>query len=479
MSGPWEDYASDGPWNDYAAPIDLKAQNPAEYDASSPEYQRRYGMTQSEVNKGSLAAGFLAIPRGLIKGALSIPTLAADTGVAIRNKIGGTSFSNASDMLNEWLEKSGYGRANSIPETVTEFAAGAIGGLATPTPSVKNPAPPGFTGPVNPRLQVLQEAQAEGYRVPPATTNPTAANKIREGIAGKLTTAQAASAKNQGVTNRLAARALGLPEDQPITTEAINQVRQQAGQAYEAVKAAGRLTADKQYADDLAQIGAKYRGAAKDFPEIAKSEVTDAVEFMSKSEFDADSAIDVVKILRDKSDAAYGSGNKSVGKAYRELAKAAEDVIERNLASRGKDASGILKAYRAARQLIAKTYTVERALNVSTGNVAAPKIAARLAKGEPLSEELRQVGQFAQAFPKAAREFNESLPGISPLDFYGAGGVAAASGNPAPLLYPFTRQGMRSYLLSASGNKLAVPATQQPRNMLLARGLIGGIQSVR
>jgi hypothetical protein len=310
----------------------------------------------------------------------------------------------------------------------------------------------------------LQRAQQEGYKVPPSTANPSFKNRAIEGLAGKISTAQLASSKNQETTNRLAARSIGLAEDAPISREAIANARSAAGGAYEAIRGTGRVSADQQYMDDLAAIADKYRGPAKDFPEAAKSEVVDAVESIKKDSFDSSSAVDMVSILRDKADTAYASGNKALGKAYKAMTKALEDALDRHLGKLGDDGAGMLKAYREARTTIAKTYDVESALNPATGNINAAKIASKVSRGKPITGDLRTIGDFGLAFPKAAREFNESLPGIDPLDFYGSAIAAGASGNAAPLAMPFTRMGARNYLMSQAGQAGALPQATQARN---------------
>ena len=51
-------------------------------------------------------------------------------------------------------------------------------------------------------MAAIQAARSQGYVIPPTQANPTLGNRLLEGMAGKLTTAQNASAANQGVTNR-------------------------------------------------------------------------------------------------------------------------------------------------------------------------------------------------------------------------------------------------------------------------------------
>lgn len=291
------------------------------------------------------------------------------------------------------------------------------------------------------------EAKASGYVIPPVQTNPTFKNRMLEGLAGKLSTAQSASVKNQPIHNQLAAKSLGLDPAEPITKELLVGVRSTAGQAYEKIKAVGTLSADAQYARSLGGITQKYKGASKDFPELAKNEIDDIVSSINKPEFGADSAIDAISILRERATAAYSKNDKTVGRAYKEAAEAMEDLIERNL--KATQNHGLLKSFRDARQLIAKSYSVEGALNESTGNIIAGKLANQLKRGKPLSAELKQIAKFSQAFPTAAKEVTSSMPGVSPLDFAAGGMMSASHGNIMPLIASLgTRPLARAGLLS-------------------------------
>jgi hypothetical protein len=408
--------------------------------------------------------------RAVVEGAAAIPLAAADFGVGARNLITGSNYESPSSMFSGLLDRT-YGKRETGLETAAGIAGSALVGSRVPVPGVKAPAPQGFVKPPTPSQVVLQRGQDAGYVVPPSTTNPTALNKVLEGIAGKLTTAQAASAKNMGVTNKLAARALGLAEDQPISTEAIRQVRQNAAKGYDAIRSAGQISKDAEFSADLGKITAKFKGAAKDYPGLGNSEVDDIVKAIDQDSVGSDSAVDAIAILRERADDAFSSGKGSLGKAYKDASRALENLIERNLAGQGQAGAETLKKFRDARQLLAKTYTVEKALNSATGNVSATKLGQQLGRGKPLTGDLRTAGQFSQAFPKAAREFNESLPGISPLDFYATGGAAAVTNQPWYLLYPFARQATRNALLSPLGQKLAVPSAGGPVKPEIAAAL--------
>lgn len=448
-----------------------KERNPAEYDPSSPAYQEKYGLTSIERN-------MLGIPRALgltarmpIDAASAIPLAAADFGIGVRNIAtgGGKNLiyaqpgdtQSASSLYGDAMTNLGFPSPNTPLEKVGQFVGTAIAGSKLPAPEISNPAPIGFVRPQTPRNTVLAAAQNEGYAVPPATANPNALTKTLEGAAGKLSTAQQASANNAEVTNALARQATGLAEDAPITPEALQLIRSQAAQSgYEPIRGIGTIRGDSQYSKDLADIAKQYAGPSKSFPGLDNAQVQDIVGKMNQKSFDAGDAIDATKFLRDSASDAFAKGDSQVGRAYRSISKALEDAIERALSRRGQNGADMLSNFRDARQAIAKTHSVEDALNSATGDVSAVKLGQQLAKGVPLSSELKTIGQFAQAFPKAARSMNESLPGISPLDFYGAGGVAGMTKQPWYLLYPFARQAIRAGLLSPTGQRLlASPPT--------------------
>lgn len=303
------------------------------------------------------------------------------------------------------------------------------------------------------RRDTLEKSQEEGYVVPPSTTNPTVTNKLLESIGGKVATQQDAAIKNASITDALARRALGLPEEAPITRQGLASIRDDLAPAYEAVKKVGTITADKQYKDALGALASKYDKAASAFPGLANEDIGNLVKSMDQPAFDADAAIDATKILRDKSNELYAKGDKTLGKAYRQVSNELEAVIERNLPPK----STILQDFREARKTIAKTYSVEKALNDSTGHVSAIELAKQLKKGTPLSAELETAARFGQAFPKAAQSVNDS-GAVRNTDVMMGAGTSAISREPSWLLYPFARMGMRSALLSDTGQKLALPS---------------------
>jgi hypothetical protein len=312
------------------------------------------------------------------------------------------------------------------------------------------------------RDSLLKEAQQVGYRVPPATTNPTAKNRLLESVSGKAATQQTAAVKNQTVTNRLVRKELGMSPDAPITKDALNAIRSREGFVYKAIKSSGRITADDQYIDDLAKLTQSVDEVSKDFPDAnigAHDDINKLVDSLLKDSFDSSSAVEYVKKLRQQASANLSFAasadptKKALGLAQREAAASLEDMVIRHLQSTGKGA--LADRFDKARTLIAKTYSVEGALNEGSGNVVASQLAGQLRKGKPLSGGLDLAARFAQAFPKAAAEVKDS-PGVSAVDAL-VGGIGGVAVNPALAALPIARVGTREALLTKLGQRAANP----------------------
>lgn len=333
----------------------------------------------------------------------------------------------------------------------------------------------------------IKTARDMGYVIPPTQANAAGGtgfvNKTLEGLAGKLSTAQKASVKNQPITNQAIAKDLGLPLDEPISIEALKKVRAIAGQAYDEVKQLGTIIPDQKYFTELDNIIASTRSAANSFPGLKNSKLEDIVTALKQPKFDAGDAVEAIRGLRDEVGGFFARGEKTVGRAYSGAVDALENMIERAAAASGKPE--LLKNYIAARTTIAKTYTVEKALNETTGNVSAVKLAARLASGKPMSGEIEKVAQFAQAHPEAAKTLTSSIPGSSPLDWvaglgsnalWGPAGTAVTLGaRPLArniiLSRPYQRLMTQPSYQSSLGNLLARPGLQQSARIGLMTGL--------
>jgi hypothetical protein len=310
------------------------------------------------------------------------------------------------------------------------------------------------------RDSTLRASQDAGYAIPPSQADGGLLARIAEGVSGKFKTNQAAAIKNQNVTDRLARQALGLAEDQPITREALQEVRNRAfQQGYEPIMGAGAIKPDRAYEAALNRITADFQGAAKSFPNAVKNEVASFVDNLRVPEFDAGDAVKMVRILREEAGSAYAKGDKALGKANRAAADAIEDQIERALQGAGKEGADMLKSFRDARTLMAKSHNVEKAIVEAGGHVNAKVLGAALQRGKPLSGELKTIGAFANNFKDVARvpESGWANP-ITALDAFGAAGMAGMGAGPLSVALPAARMASRSAILSGPVQRAMGPS---------------------
>lgn len=406
------------------------------------------------------------LAQAIASGGMKAGSMSGAAGLAARATGGAISGGAMAGLVDP--ESAGTGALIGAAMPVAIKGASHVMGAAAK--SLRGPAVPEAT------RQVAQMAQQAGYVIPPTQVRPSLANRIMEGTAGKISTAQNASARNQEVTNRLARKALGLADDAQLSPEALGGLRKDAGRAYQALRSLGDVVPDASYQKELGNIASTYKGAAQAFPGLADDAVGDLVQTLNVPKFNADGAVDALTLLRDRADAAFAKGDKGVAKATKQAAGVLEDLLERHAQSTG--SPDALKALREARQLIAKTYSVEKALNPATGTVSAQKLAAQLQRGKPLSGELRKVAEFGASFPKAAQAVEQmgSLPQISPLDWALGGGASVATASPLPALMMGVRPAARAAALSGPVQRglLAAPA---PAGSGISTGLLSGPSS--
>lgn len=414
--------------------------------------------------------------RNVVTGLTAIPGMAADATMAGYNLLTGGNQQMPTQALQEAMTRAGVPEPQTGLERNLGMVQSAMAGSRVPLPQFGTQAPANFQrAPTNVEREFAATRDA-GYVVPPSTIKPTMGNVAVESLGGKIATAQTASLRNQEVTNRLASQSVGLSPNQPLTKNALKQIREQAGQAYKNLGKSGQIQPDLDFYSDLARIRSNITQIQRDFPKAniaAGDEIADLVKSLQEPKFNARSGLAYIKELRKSATSNLlktdDPAKRSLGTAQQQAADALEDMIERQLAQTGNQS--LVDEFRAARQLIAKTYTVQNALE-TTGNVNASKLAALLRKDRPLSPELTIAARFAGAFPKAAAMPERVAgPGVSALDagVAGAGGaLGLALQSPqtaaAALAFPFARYGARRLALSKALQKgLLKPSRTLPR----------------
>lgn len=284
-----------------------------------------------------------------------------------------------------------------------------------------------------PRDAAIAKAQDSGISISPAEANPSILNRVFEGFAGQSKTQLLTSTKNVPVFNAIVRKAFGIDSTTPLSVDAMESVRKVAGAEYEKVRGAGRVATDEPYSKRLDAIESKYVGAEADFPAMAKSDVRDAVKAARVDSFDANSGVDAIKIQRSQADKAFRQGDTELGKAHKAIADAIEQQIDTHLQQFGPTRQ--LADFRNARETIAKSYDVQKALKGNDVDVRV--LAQQMKKGRPLSGDIKDLADFGNRFPASAQAGGKNAYVPSAFDFGlgGAGGLAShmALGAASPL----------------------------------------------
>lgn len=389
-------------------------------------------------------AGVVGLGQALAKGAAAPVTRAVGETLAKGPGVQLTSGATSAGAAGATREAGGSEAA--------QLAAGVAGAIA---PSVMMPRRV-VTDTGRQTRAAAQKAAEQGYVLPPADLSPGLVSEALSGFSGKIKTAQVASARNQNVSNSLARKALGVADDVDLNVDTLENIRRTAAGAYAPVASSGVVSPGKAYASALDNALSPFTSQGKSFPGARVPKVVDDINALKSGQFDAGDGLNMIRTMRENADIAYRAGEAMSGKAYKQAASALEDAIEDHLKSLGQPGGDLLKNFRNARQTIAKTYTVQNALNPQTGNVNAVKLAADLAKGKPLTDELRTVAEVGQAFPKATQALKEAPKATSPLDWFGGTAAAAGTGNILPLAAVAARPAVRAGLLSAPMQRLAI-----------------------
>ena len=325
-------------------------------------------------------------------------------------------------------------------------------------------------------------AQREGFVVTPGSLTPTGANVVKERIAGKTHLEQLASIKNQQMADKVARRAVGLPENSPLTPESMKDIRAvEYAKGYEPVKNLGNIVADTVYLDDLANIQSKYTGPSKSFPEAVPDEVGNLIKKYTVDRFDAADAVDVIKNLREQASGNFRKGENALAKSQLDISTALEGQIARTLEASGDPKlANLLEQFKASRQRMAISHTIEDAIRVGSGSVDAKKLGRDIQNDKFMTGDLKTIAEFANTFPRvnvppstigtpgAATVVGRSLSG-------GAGAVAGAlaGGGPGAFIGAVAPElvsaGMRQYMLSKMGQQNILPKYDKYKN--LSKGL--------
>jgi hypothetical protein len=408
-----------------------------------------------------------ALQKSIVAGTPTALTQMAPRTVALAQNVltGGTT----AGITSAAQQAADTGTINPL-QLANEVTAGAL--MTLPTATVSGLTAPRRPANLTQAQLVAERAIAEGATLPPTQVNPSFINKLIEGISGKQQTSQIASVKNQQLVNEQARKALNLAPDVEITPQVLQQFRAEKGLAYDALRANPAYYADKQFFADLN----KETSRLQNMKAIDVSAELKLLNNLKQMNFNGDELVESIKRLRDSaqtnSSPLANARDKDLGRAQKFAARQLEALAERNLTNFNQP--DVMKNFKQAREDIAKSYTIEKALNATTGNVSGADLGNLAKKGKIVPAELQTLANAAGAYPTAFQNVARigSVPGFSPLDIGTAGIASAASGNPAVLLSAATRPTLRSVAVSPMFQRNMLPSSQPQ-----APGLLNQITS--
>jgi hypothetical protein len=319
------------------------------------------------------------------------------------------------------------------------------------------------------RDATLREGQAQGFVVTPGSVTPTIGNMLLERIGGKTRVEQLAGVRNQQVTDSLARRAIGLPDDAPLTRDAMRDIRaQEYAAGYAPLANIGRVVADADFKQALQDVTDAFTGASKSFKGAAPQDVQKLVKPYNVADFDAADAIAATRTLRENARNNFQKGEGALGRAQIAVSNALEAQLERSLqVSNNPQAAALLDEFRNSRRRMAVSHAVEDAIVEGTGSVDARKLASDLQKGKLLTGELETAAKFANTFKRvvmtpgavgtpATQTFGGV--GMSTRGIIGGATAGLPGGIAAAFLPELAAAGAQRYMLSGPAQRGALPA---------------------
>lgn len=320
---------------------------------------------------------------------------------------------------------------------------------------------------------------------------PSMITEHLESLAGKTRTEQSASLHNEGVNTRIIRKGLGLDEGNEITPKEVQEVRKEAGEAYEAVKKVpGDFAPQPKDVKALENISGVASRVAKKFPGVFKNDkIDELVNGLKSGTMSSEEAVEITKKLRldaNSNRASQDAQVKALGAAQKRAADVVEDMLSRHL--KASNQPQLYAAFTKARQVIAKSYDVEKSIT-DKNKIDAVKL-AKLGKKRPLSDELKDVAEFGAKFKGAARDTSKAGsrlgPEVSKTEL-GAAALGFAAGHPGMSIKAATAAVTamapaiaRKYILSDLAQRAMVQGPATLEQLVLPRaGAIAGAEATQ
>jgi hypothetical protein len=250
----------------------------------------------------------------------------------------------------------------------------------------------------------VAQAEAEGFVLQPSQVVGgkkvgSLTKRIAERGGGKADLPAEASIRNQKRVVEMTAEDIGLKKGEDITPAAIEDLRTKANAKYDALqKVKAELDPDVDYFHALHEVREGSRSAVKGGgPDPRINKLINQYQ-VTRGKFSVANVMEEVRRLRfdsKKNMAADAPETARLGEAQRQISTIMEDLIERQL---GPTHGKAVQEWRGARQQLAKIHLVEDALKGT--EIDATVFAKALNRGDPLTGNLKKLGEIASNFPQ-------------------------------------------------------------------------------
>jgi len=252
-------------------------------------------------------------------------------------------------------------------------------------------------------IDAAKKAEKHGILIDASVSNPTLSNRLTGTVAGGSTKVGEGMAKaNANRWGNAYKRSVGLDIEQPLNLATYEALRTKMAAPYREVAKMGDMVADEGIVKSLNSISVP-DVIAKEAAAPKMAHIVDAAVAKAERGMNGAQILEEIKTLRKTGNSLKSKSADPIslaeGKAYLEVAKVFEDMLDKNLVSNPK----LLDQVRKARTDIAQSYVAQNATNLATHRLDPTVLAKQIADGEKLTGTLADLGDIAGNYPHIAK----------------------------------------------------------------------------
>lgn len=252
-------------------------------------------------------------------------------------------------------------------------------------------------------IDAAKKAKEHGILLDTSVSNPTLANRTTGTIAGgSIKVGESMAKANANRWGDAYKKSVGLDTKQPLNLATYEALRTKMAAPYREVAKMGDMVADEGIVKSLNSISVP-DVIAKEAAAPKMAHIVDAAVAKAERGMNGAQILEEIKTLRKTGNSLKSKSADPIslaeGKAYLEVAKVFEDMLDKNLVNNPK----LLDQVRKARTDIAQSYVAQNATNLTTYRLDPTVLAKQIADGEKLTGTLADLGNIAGNFPHIAK----------------------------------------------------------------------------